>query len=108
MKMLLDENIPYRLYRDFDKIHEVYSINFMGWNSYTNGELLKRMLSEKFEALITWDQNIAFQQNFVKYPITVFILVSPSNDYITLQPLISQIQEAIKQGIKTGSVTIMT
>ena len=85
MKMLLDENIPFRLYRDFGENHEVYSVNFMRWNSFTNGELLSRMISAKFEALITWDQNIEFQQNFQKYPITVFVLHTPSNDYEDLK-----------------------
>lgn len=71
MKMLLDENIPFRLHKDFGREHEVYSVNYMKWNSFTNGELLRLMLIEKFEALITWDQNIGFQQNFQKYPVSV-------------------------------------
>jgi hypothetical protein len=106
MKMLLDENLPFRLYKDFGKEHEVYSVNFMRWNSFTNGELLKRMLNEKFEALITWDQNIEFQQNFQKYPITVFILHSLSNDYADLKPLVPQILDAINQGVKHGPMIV--
>ena len=58
--MLLDENIPFRLHKDFGGEHEVYAVNYMGWNSFSNGELLRLMLVEKFEALITWDQNLAF------------------------------------------------
>jgi len=106
MKMLLYENIPFRLYRDFGEGHEVYSVNFMGWNSYTNGELLRLMLIEKFEALITWDQNIEFQQNFQKYPITVFVLHSSSNDYADLKPMIPIILKTIEEGVKPGPVVI--
>ena len=106
MKMLLDENIPFRLHRDFAIEHEVYSVNYMGWNSFTNGELLRLMLLEKFEALITWDQNIEFQQNFKKYPITVFVLCSAGNDYADLKPLVPNVLAAIKAGVKPGPVVI--
>jgi hypothetical protein len=106
MKMLLDENIPFRLHRDFPAEHEVFSVNYMGWNSFTNGELLRLMLVDKFDALITWDQNIEFQQNFVKYPITVFILRAPGNDYADLRPLIPKLLFVIGQGIKPGPVVI--
>jgi hypothetical protein len=107
MKMLLDENLPYRLYKDFGEEHEVYSVNFMEWNSYTNGELLRLMLIENFEALITWDQNIEFQQNFQKYPITVFVMHSPSNDYADIKPMVHKILLAIDEGVKPGPVIIV-
>ena len=106
MKMQLDENIPYRLYKDFPPEHEVYSVNYMGWSSLTNGELLRRMLEEKFDALITWDQNLEFQQNFEKYPITVFVFHSASNDYTDLKPLIPKLLQAINNPCRPGPVTI--
>jgi hypothetical protein len=106
MKMLLDENIPFRLYKDFAAEHEVYSAIYIGWNSLTNGELLKRMVSEGFEALITWDQNIQFQQNFNRYPITVFVFRTPTNDYNDLKDLIPKIHAAINQGVGPGPVEI--
>lgn len=106
MKMLLDENIPFRLHRDFPKEHEVYSVNYMGWHALTNGELIRRMLDEKFEALITWDQNMEYHQNFVKYPITVFVFHSASNDYEDLKPLVPKLLRAIGRGVKPGPIEI--
>jgi hypothetical protein len=106
MKMLLDENIPYRLYKDFEGEHEVYSVNYMRWNSFTNGELLRHMLLEKFEALITWDQNIEFQQNFLKYPIAVFVFHTPSNEYADLKPLVPKLLAIIKNGVNPGPTII--
>jgi hypothetical protein len=106
MKMLLDENIPFRLYRDFSDEHEVYSVKYMNWSSYSNGELLKFMLAENFEALVTWDQNLGFQQNFKSYPVIVFVLQSLDNDYLSLKPLIPKIMEEIKRGVKPGPVII--
>jgi hypothetical protein len=106
MKMLLHENIPFRLYRDFTEEHQVYSVKYMGWEGFKNGELLHLMLIEKFEALITWDQNFGFQQNFLKYPIAVFVLRSPGNDYASLKPLIPKILAIIKKGVPPGPTLI--
>jgi predicted nuclease of predicted toxin-antitoxin system len=40
MKLLLDENLPKQLLKDFPE-HEVYTIQQKGWNGKTNGELLE-------------------------------------------------------------------
>jgi predicted nuclease of predicted toxin-antitoxin system len=55
MKLLLDENLPIKMRNDFPN-HEVYSVNYKKWNGIKNGELLKLMLSEYFDALITFDK----------------------------------------------------
>jgi predicted nuclease of predicted toxin-antitoxin system len=49
MKLLLDENLPKRLKADFTT-HEIYSIRDKGWNGVKNGELLKLMIAEEFDA----------------------------------------------------------
>ena len=86
MKLLLDENLPKQLKRDFAS-HQIFTVRDMGWNGLRNGELLQRMLAEGFHALITFDKNLRYQQNFAKYPITVFVLVSSSNTYGALTRL---------------------
>ena len=106
MKLLLDENIPFHLYKDFPPQHPAFSVNYMKWNALTNGELLRVMLKEGFDALVTWDQNMEYQQNFQKYPITVFVFCTLSNDYETLSPLVPQILRALETGIKPGPVLI--
>ena len=63
MKLLLDENLPKRLKNDFPE-HEVFTVRDKGWNSVKNGELLGLMLTENFDVLITFDQNLEHQQNF--------------------------------------------
>ena len=67
MKLLLDENLPKRLKADFPE-HNVYTVSDLGWNGKTNGELLKLMIDQQFEALITFDKNLQYQQNLSKYP----------------------------------------
>jgi hypothetical protein len=45
----------------------------MGWTSLSNGELL-RQASVTFDAVLTADQNIEFQQNLNTLPIAVVVL----------------------------------
>lgn len=106
MKMLLDENLPFRLYKEFPPEYQVFSVKYMGWEGLKNGKLLQVMQAEKFDALITWDKKLAHQQNFEKYPITVFCFQTPTAKFDFLKTLIPQILAAIKQGVKPGLVSI--
>lgn len=54
MKLLLDENLPKRLKQDL-AAHEVYTVRDKGWNGKKNGELMKLLVNEKFDALSTFD-----------------------------------------------------
>jgi predicted nuclease of predicted toxin-antitoxin system len=71
MKLLLDENLPKRLKRDLVN-HDVFHISDKKWQGLKNGELLKKLMAENFDALITIDKNLSHQQNFNKYPISIF------------------------------------
>ena len=94
MKLLLDENLPKKLKRDLT-IHEVYHVSDKGWQGKKNGELLALMLAEGFDALITIDKNLKFQQNFSKYPIPVLVLAAPDNTYLTLQPYANEVLKTL-------------
>lgn len=56
MKLLLDENLPKRLKLDFNE-HEIYTVRDKGWNGIENGELLKLLVADNFDALLTFDKN---------------------------------------------------
>jgi hypothetical protein len=62
------------------------------------------MLDEGFDALLTFDKNIQYQQNFETYPIPVIILNAENNTYLTLKPLIPQIHEilSVDSGLRAG------
>ena len=62
MRILLDENTP-RPLRGILTGHDVHTVPEMGWAVYLNGRLLDEAEKAGFEALITGDQNFAFQQN---------------------------------------------
>jgi hypothetical protein len=95
MKLLLDENLPKKLRLDFPS-HQVFTVREMNWNGIKNGELLQLMLENNFEALLSFDQNIPHQQNFEKYPVTVFVLIAKINTYNVLCRLCPQINEHLK------------
>jgi hypothetical protein len=52
MRLLLDECVPKRLKHDLTG-HDVRHVVEMGWSAKRNGDLLKLMLGEGFEALLT-------------------------------------------------------
>jgi predicted nuclease of predicted toxin-antitoxin system len=93
MKLLLDECTPKRLTRDFPG-HEVHTVDQAGLKGLKNGALL-REASQRFDALITVDQNLPFQHRVESYPIAVVIMVSRSNRYSDLKLLTPRIIEAL-------------
>ena len=90
MKILLDECVDERLAKDFGG-HEVLTVRQMGWGGKQNGDLLT--LAEKhFEAFVTTDRNLSFQQNLTRFNIAVVVLVAPTNRlsdlHATVPPLL--------------------
>lgn len=94
MKLLLDENLPKRLKNDFPE-HEIFTVREQGWSGLKNGQLLEQMLNESFDALITFDKNLQYQQNFKKYPLQVIVLNAVSNRYPDLHPLSDRVKDCL-------------
>jgi predicted nuclease of predicted toxin-antitoxin system len=65
MKLLLDENLPKRLKEHFEE-HEIYTVRDMGWNGVKNEELLKLMIADEFDVLITFDKKSSVSTKFFK------------------------------------------
>jgi len=49
MRLLPDENLPKRLRQDFPE-HEIFTVRYKQWNGIKNGELLKLLLDNSFDA----------------------------------------------------------
>ena len=105
MKLLLDENLPKKLKRDFPE-HNISTVSDNGWNSKKNGELLTLMIANNFDVLITFDQNLEHQQNFDTYPITVLVLIASKNTYEMLSVLIPKIKTKLEKPLHKGSIRI--
>lgn len=86
MKILLDENIPQKAIIVLPG-HNVFSVEEMGWKGKQNSELLTLMGAENFDALVTFDKNLQFQQDLSKFKLLVFLLKAPDNKPSTVRPL---------------------
>jgi predicted nuclease of predicted toxin-antitoxin system len=79
MKVLIDECAP-RALKTFltNHGHESLTVQEAGWAGKQNGELLK-LAETDFDALITVDTNLRYQQNLEGRRIAIVILQSSSN-----------------------------
>ncbi len=75
MKVLFDQGTPVPL-RNHLPNHTVETAYEKGWSSLKNGELLTQAEAEGFEALITTDQNLRYQQNLSGRKIGVIVLLT--------------------------------
>jgi predicted nuclease of predicted toxin-antitoxin system len=94
VRLLLDESLP-RPLAPLLAGHEVRTVTQMGWTSLTNGDLF-RQAATAFDAVLTADQNIEFQQNLKTLPVAVVVLVAASNRLEALQPLIEDVLRALE------------
>ena len=94
MRLLLDESLP-RPLADLLIGHDVRTVTQMGWTSLSNGALL-RQAAPLFDALLTADQNIEFQQNLKTLPLAVVVLIADSNRLESLEPLLPDILEVLE------------
>ena len=51
----------------------------MGWSGIENGELLRLAASENFDALISTDKGIEYEQNQAALPLAVIMLLGKDN-----------------------------
>jgi hypothetical protein len=75
--------------------HDVRTVAAMGWSGKQNGELLQ-LAADNFDVLLTADRNLEHQQNLPTLPISVVVLVAPTNRIESLRGLVPQVLEALK------------
>jgi hypothetical protein len=86
MRILLDESLPKELKAELSG-HEVRTVQEAGWSGLKNGDLLLRAAGN-FDAFVTADQNLQYQQNLSALPVAVVVLVAESNRVEALRPLV--------------------
>jgi hypothetical protein len=94
MKLLLDENLPHDLRHQL-RGHEVFTGQYLGWSGISNGELLARAAASGFDALLTMDSGVPYQQNVAALPVAVLVLSAASNDIDDLLPLVGEVLDAL-------------
>jgi len=102
MKVLIDECAPRALKKLLlDREHECQTVQEAGWAGKQNGELLS-LAETNFDALITVDTSLRYQQNLVGRKIAIVVLHSSSNRLDHLRkhfPAVLSALEEIKPGL---------
>ncbi len=77
----------------------------MGWAGVQNGDLL-RVMAGQFDAFITIDGNLRYQQNPNRLTVGLIVLRAKSNKIEDLEPLVLEILEALPK-LEIGQVVIL-
>ena len=101
MRLLLDESVNFRFNRVLEG-HDVRTTKQMGWDTFVNGSLIS-LARGQFDAMITRDHSIPFQQNLTESDVAVIVLHSRSNSMIHLAPMAPEVLAAVNT-IQLGQV----
>jgi hypothetical protein len=99
MKILFDHGTPVPLRRALSG-HAVSTAYEMAWTELDNGALLKAAETH-FDALITTDQNLRYQQNFSG--LRLAILVLPTTSWPKIRDHEAQVVTAVN-ALRAGDV----
>ncbi len=77
MKLLFDQGTPVPL-RRFLHPHTADTAAELGWSAIENGELISAAEAAGYDALITTDQNLKYQQNLTTRNIAIIVLKKSS------------------------------
>lgn len=93
MRLLLDECVPARLRQALPSL-QISTVVQEGWSGIKNGKLLA-LAAAGFDAFITVDKNLPYQQNVSKLPVAVLVLGAASNELPFLLPLVAALEVAL-------------
>ena len=102
MRVLLDENIDRFLKAEFDPDMDVLTVSEQGWKGMKNGQLL-RVAQHEFDVFVTMDKDLEYQQNLSVINMGIIVIRALSNSYRSIEPLMPQINEAVKM-VTAGEV----
>ena len=104
MRFLLDECVNPRLRLAFPG-DTVRTVAEMGWQSFTNGQLMKEAVPH-FDVFVTLDQNLQFQNPTGKYALGIVVLISRFNHLAAYRPQFGEIRDLARR-TKAGQVTVL-
>jgi hypothetical protein len=102
MRVLLDECLPRRLKTVLGG-HDVRTVPEAGWEGRENGELL-RLAATAFDAFVTIDQNLQYQQNLGVAGIAVVVLECRTNRFDDLLPLVPRLLDVLRGQLEPGKM----
>ena len=101
MLILFDHGTPAPL-RSFLSGHTIRRTQDVGWDRFSNGELLDAAEKAGIEILATTDKNIRYQQNLAAQKIAIVVLGNPQ--WPILRRYVDRVAAAVNAA-KPGSYT---
>ena len=101
MRILLDENLDWRLERYLPG-HQVESVPRIGWAGVANGELLKRA-QDRFDIFITMDSKMVRELNIQDLKLAVVVLNASTNMLSDTSPLMPKVLAQLPS-VRAGTV----
>lgn len=92
MKILFDQGTPAPLRRTLVG-HAIATAFEQGWSNLENGDLIQAAEAEGFNAMITTDQNLKYQQNL--HGRKLAILVLPTTSWPRIQVRLAAVSDAV-------------
>jgi hypothetical protein len=105
MRVLLDECVDWRLLRDLGQ-YDVKTVRQLGWEQVKNGALL-RLAATEFDAFVTVDSNLPYQQNAANLQIAVIVLRGRTTRLPDLRKLLPALHDALITP-RTGEFVILS
>ena len=91
LKILLDEHFGQDVATLLVHAAQIYTVRTMGFAGMANGQLLSAAADSGFDALITADKNIVFQQNELTLPVAVIVIRSYGTQHEHVRPFVPSI-----------------
>lgn len=107
MKLLLDESVPRPLGVYFPTLFEIRTVQRMGWAGRSNGDLLRLAADREFDAFVTADQGIEYQQNPDNLPLPIIVLIASRTRVQELRPLVAQVVELVTGDLRRRVYRVM-
>jgi hypothetical protein len=103
MRILFDQGTPAPLRRALTG-HTISTAYEMGWTELDNGALLQAADID-FDALITTDKNLRYQQNLTRRRLAILVL--PTTSWPNIRAHEAQVADAVN-ALRPGDFTEMT
>lgn len=105
MKILIDENLDQRLAARFS-LNEASHVHDLGWQGTRNGALMRKAIEAGFEAFITADKNLRFQQNVPATSLAIFVLDIHPNKLLQQSACVAEVESRLS-ACEPGTVYVI-
>ena len=98
VRVLFDQGTPVPLRRLLAG-HQIVTAYEQGWSALKNGDLLNLAEVDGFEAIVTTDQNLRYQQDLPRRRLAILVLMT--TDWHRIRPRALYVAEALS-GLSPG------